>query len=223
MSEWPPRWEDTFEPGPHRPVVDAHSLQVRQELETQALFFAQLSDDQQAKLAHIVYTLDSFASAAAMQLRNRGWTAEEVRTLEPPASAASDRDLRRWRGDQANQLCIDACWRARQAIMAGDWITAVEAAVMAGNRAIGDLANSAFRNRMPLLDQKQRARRHDETARRDAAICELAQEIRERRPNLSDMAIAKQIAGNEISKGLAVELLRKIIAKDAKAGKAGPA
>jgi len=223
VSEWPPRWEGTFEHGPGRPIVDTYSLQVRQELEAHAPFFEQLSDDQQAKLAHIVHTLDSLASAAAKELRNCRWTADELRTLEPPASAASERDVRRWRGDQANQLCVDACARARQAIMADDWITAVEAAMVAGNRALGDLANSAFRNQKPLLDQEQRAQRHNETARRDEAIRELAREIRARRPNLSTTAVAKQIEGTDVAEGLTVESLRKIITADRKAGNAGPA
>ena len=220
VSDWPPRWEDTFAPGPERSPVDAHSLRVHQELAAIAPYF---SEEQQARLAWIVYALDNYASAAARELRGCRWTAEDLRAREPPASVVSGREVNRWRGYQANQLCVDACWRARQAIIAGDWLTAVEAAMVAGNRALGDLANSAIRSLKPLLDQEQRTQRHDETARRNETICQMAREIRERRPNFSVAAIAKQIKGHEVAKGLSVDSLRKIIAGKRKAGNAGPA
>lgn len=221
---WPPRWEDTFEHGPDRPVVDAYSLQVHQELEARAPFFGALSDDQQVSLARILYTLDSFASAAAKEVRGSPWAAEALRTLEPPVSLTSGREINRWRSCQANQLCVDACWRARQAILAGDWITAVEFAMVAGNRALGDLASSAFRSQKPLLDKEQRTARHDKTARRDAAIREQAQKIWASHPKLSAVAVANSIkADGKIGKELSAQSIRKIIGADAKVGKTRPA
>lgn len=224
MSDWPPEWEECFDHGPDRPVADAYSLQVRLELETKAAYFDQLSGEQQSTLAHIVYTLDSFASAAAKELRGSRWTADELRTLNPPASATSDREIHRWRSDQANRLCLNACARARQAIIDGDWITAVEFAMVAGNRALGDLANSAFRNLKPLLDQEQRAHRKDKTARRDDAIREEAQKIWALHPKFSAATVAGKIkAEGKIGKELSAQSIRKIIGARPKIGKTRPA
>ena len=214
MIEWPPKWEDCFEPGSGRPVADSYFLHLRLKLEANASYFYELPDEQQARLTQILYTLDWYASAAAKELRGSPWSTDELRSLDPPPSAKADRKFKRWRQYQANQLCVDACARTRNAIFDGDWITAVEFSLVAGNRAIGGLVDSAFRNLQPLKNSAYRAHRSKESANRNDALRMKAQEIWTRRPDLSASQVANQIAktstvGNELS----VASIRKIIAK----------
>jgi hypothetical protein len=218
MSEWPPRWEDTFifrESG-----VPPYYRKIESELRKRGAYFLALTNREQSDLKEALFIIDMAASSAARELLKSPWSTAQLFKLESPKGAnpfgaKKEKDkFNQWIRYREHQSCLRFCRRARRALLIGNWGQAIHAAIYAGYHLNGARAVSA-QNSLPglrggSLSNQLRAQRNRETILREA------RELGARPKRYNVRSIAAEIAAkHKLEKGFPrYDSIRRTLGQD---------
>jgi hypothetical protein len=108
--------------------------------------------------------------------------------------AADPRALKRWQAERSDYECVEAAYRARCAIFAGNLIEAIDAALDTGHLSRYHLAEIGYKVRSKLPRKGSHKGEREKLNKRDCGIVQEAMTLRNANPHRSDSRIADIIA-----------------------------
>ena len=216
MSEWPPKFEDTFiilQSG-----TPPYWQKIKAELDRQE-WFQTVDPAKQYEFEQALFYIDWIASSAARSLRGSPWNREQLFSAAQPGGMVVFKDgkkthnYRKWARHREHQCCIEFCRCARDALLGGEWGTAVFSALYAGlhgNGAAGITAGTL----QPSLHAGRTAAKIRAERNREIILREAAESAPRGEYNVS--SIAAEIHENHKDKhGFPrFEAIRKILSED---------
>jgi hypothetical protein len=214
VSDWPPSKGELLETYPDSELLK-YPAKIREELAASVPNFEQLGAEKKKQLCDIVRVLDLIGMTTMSRLQ---FPIEELAFYAPPRTIEKNKRLvNAWFADRADYEGTLAAKRARDSLMAGDFIDAISAALLAGEKSRARSAEIGSKTRSTLPRRGSVKPKDKFKLERDNWIIERARELLRKYPDTKDAPLARLIFNSRAKDAPElgeVDTVRRFLAKN---------